>query len=596
MRVSVKSLTLGIGSYLGILGGGYYWALSQREAAAKKALAEKAEDAAGKPKRFSETDRLAIFGEGASKYDKEIGTDEIVMGLNLLRWWLLRQARGKILEVAGGTGRNLDYFPKGANLTIIDLCDRMMAETERKLRKSRRGDVLFGKMDVSQMSFPDRTFDTVCDTFGLCSFEDPKVALQEMERVCKDDGQILLLEHGRSTYDWLNEILDKNSHRHTARWGCVWNRDIESLCHDAGLEVTSISRWHFGTTYMIHAKPGRREADRRKGPVTTGKHAQDMSKNNKKVVLITGGTGLVGKGIEDFISSDPIAQESESYVFLSSKDGDLRDKAQTYAIFEKHRPAYVVHLAALVGGLFRNMAQKVEFYRENMLINDNVMEACKDFKVEKLVSCLSTCIFPDKTTYPIDETMIHNGPPHASNEGYAYAKRMLDVMSRCYKEEYGCNFTSIIPTNIYGPHDNFNIQDGHVIPGLVHKCYLAEQAGTDFTIWGSGKPLRQFIYSRDLAELIIWTMREYHSADPLILSVGEEDEVSIGTLAETVAKAMEFKGNVVFDTSKADGQYKKTASNLKLRSLRPDFRFTSIEEGLEKTCAWFKENYATARK
>jgi len=135
MRVSVKSLTLGIGSYLGILGGGYYWALSQREAAAKKALAEKAEDAAGKPKRFSETDRLAIFGEGASKYDKEIGTDEIVMGLNLLRWWLLRQARGKILEVAGGTGRNLDYFPKGANLTIIDLCDRMMAETERKLRK-----------------------------------------------------------------------------------------------------------------------------------------------------------------------------------------------------------------------------------------------------------------------------------------------------------------------------------------------------------------------------------------------------------------------------------------------------------------------------
>lgn len=117
------------------------------------------------------------------------------------------------------------------------------------------------------------------------------------------------------------------------------------------------------------------------------------------------------------LSSDPIAQESESYVFLSSKDGDLRDKAQTYAIFEKHRPAYVVHLAALVGGLFRNMAQKVEFYRENMLINDNVMEACKDFKVEKLVSCLSTCIFPDKTTYPIDETMIHNGPPHASNEG-----------------------------------------------------------------------------------------------------------------------------------------------------------------------------------
>lgn len=321
-----------------------------------------------------------------------------------------------------------------------------------------------------------------------------------------------------------------------------------------------------------------------------------MSKNNKKVVLVTGGTGLVGKGIEDFTSTDPIATETETYIFLSSKDGDLRDKTQTYAIFEKYRPAMVIHLAALVGGLFRNMKEKVEFYRENVLINDNVMEACKDHKVEKLVSCLSTCVFPDKTTYPIDESMIHNGPPHASNEGYAYAKRMLDVMSRCYKEEYGCNFTSIIPTNIYGPHDNFNVQDGHVIPGLIHKCYNAEQAGTDFTIWGSGKPLRQFIYSRDLAELIVWTMREYHSADPLILSVGEEDEVSIGTLAQTVAKAMEFKGKVVFDTDKADGQYKKTASNAKLRSLRPDFRFTNIEEGLAQTCAWFKENYATARK
>lgn len=109
----------------------------------------------------------------------------------------------------------------------------------------------------------------------------------------------------------------------------------------------------------------------------------------------------------------------------------------------------------MVGGLFRNLKYKVEFYRENILINDNVMECCKDFKVEKLVSFLSTCIFPDDTTYPIDETMVHSGPPHSSNAGYAYAKRMIDVMNKCYNEEYGCNFTSIIPTNIYGPHDNY---------------------------------------------------------------------------------------------------------------------------------------------
>lgn len=135
MRVSVRNLTLGVGGYLGIIGGGYWWALSQREDAAKKELGEKAEDEQGNPKQFSEAERLAIFREGASGYDKQIGTDETVMGLNLLRRWLLRQAKGKVLEVAGGTGRNLEYFPQGVKLTIIDLCEGMMAETERKLRK-----------------------------------------------------------------------------------------------------------------------------------------------------------------------------------------------------------------------------------------------------------------------------------------------------------------------------------------------------------------------------------------------------------------------------------------------------------------------------
>jgi len=317
---------------------------------------------------------------------------------------------------------------------------------------------------------------------------------------------------------------------------------------------------------------------------------------SKRVVLVTGGTGLVGKGIESFIATDPIAQEKEEYIFLSSKNCDLRVKESTKALFEKYKPTHVIHLAAMVGGLFKNMKYKVEFYRENMIINDNVMECCKEFGVQKLVSCLSTCIFPDKTTYPIDETMIHNGPPHSSNAGYAYAKRMIDVVNRCYHEEYNCNFTSIIPTNIYGPHDNFNIEDGHVIPGLIHKCFLAEQNKTDFVIWGSGSPLRQFIYSVDLAALTVWTMREYHSIEPIILSVPEEDEVSIAHVAQCVAKSMDFQGNVVFDTGKADGQFKKTACNDKLKSLNPGFQFTPIEEGIDRACKWFKENYNIARK
>ncbi len=239
---------------------------------------------------------------------------------------------------------------------------------------------------------------------------------------------------------------------------------------------------------------------------------------------------------------------------------------------------------------------QVEFFRDNMAMNDNVMECCRVYKVEKLVSCLSTCIFPDKTTYPIDESMIHLGPPHASNEGYAYAKRMLEVMNRLYREEYGCNFTSIIPTNVYGPHDNFSIADGHVVPGLIHKCYLARERGEDFVVWGSGTPLRQFIHADDLAELTVWTARHYADPDPLILSVDEADEVSIRQVAEWVADAFEYRKGLVFDTTKADGQFKKTASNAKLRALRPDFRFRSIEDGIRDTVRWFQDNYDTARK
>jgi len=320
--------------------------------------------------------------------------------------------------------------------------------------------------------------------------------------------------------------------------------------------------------------------------------------SGKMIIMVTGGTGLFGKAIEAVTQSENNGNNgnNEQWIFLSSTDGDLRNKEETREIFVRYHPTHVIHLAAMVGGLFRNLKYKVEFYRENMLINDNVMECCKEFGITKLVSCLSTCIFPDKTTYPIDETMVHNGPPHSSNEGYAYAKRMIDVMNRCYRDEYGCNFTSIIPTNVYGPYDNFSIQDGHVIPGLIHKCYDAKKEGKDFVIWGSGKPLRQFIYSLDLARLTVWVMRNYHSVDPIILSVSEEDEVSIEHVARAIATAMNFEGNIVFDTTKSDGQFKKTANNSKLRSLYPEFQFTPIEEGIRQSVQWFQDNYDKARK
>lgn len=314
----------------------------------------------------------------------------------------------------------------------------------------------------------------------------------------------------------------------------------------------------------------------------------------KSVILVTGGSGLVGKGVQEVLETDK--QPNEEWFFASSKDADLTSYESVKALFERVKPTHVLHLAARVGGLFGNMKYKVEFWKDNITMQENIFTACKEFGVAKLVSCLSTCIFPDKTTYPIDETMIHNGPPHNSNAGYAYAKRMVDVVNKLYHEQYGCMFTSVVPTNIFGKHDNFDIEGGHVIPGLVHKCYLAKQKGEPFVIWGSGKPLRQFIYSKDLARLMIWTLRSYPEVEPIILSVDEAAEVTIEHVARAIVKAMDFKGEVIFDTTKADGQYKKTASNAKLRKYLPDFQFTDFDEAIKETVQWFEANYATARK
>lgn len=319
--------------------------------------------------------------------------------------------------------------------------------------------------------------------------------------------------------------------------------------------------------------------------------------SEKKRILVTGGTGLVGAAIKHVVETDENAEKyNEEFFFISSKECDLRNREQTEALFKKYQPTHVIHLAALVGGLFRNLSRNLDFFRDNMQINDNVLSVAFQTGVKKVISCLSTCIFPDKTTYPIDETMVHNGPPHDSNFGYAYAKRMIDVMNKGYSVQYGVHYTSIIPTNVFGPHDNYNIEDGHVLPGLMHKCYLAKKNNTPLVIWGSGKPLRQFIYSNDLARLYLWVLREYDSIEPIILSVGEEDEVSIKQAADAIVKAMDFKGEVQFDTTRADGQYKKTASNKKLRTYLPDFQFTPFEEAIKTTCDWFVNNFDQARK
>jgi GDP-L-fucose synthase len=297
--------------------------------------------------------------------------------------------------------------------------------------------------------------------------------------------------------------------------------------------------------------------------------------------VITGGYGMVGSAME-------------SQIKLSRDICDLTNAKQTEALFKTIKPEGVIHCAGKVGGIGGNSNFKGEYFYDNLMINTNVIEASRKAGVKRLVAFLSTCVFPDNVSYPLTIDQVHQGEPHSSNYPYAYAKRMADVQIRAYREQYGLNYTSIIPSNIYGPNDNFNLDHGHVMPMLIHKLYLAKKNKTDFTVWGSGKPLREFVYSKDIAKISEWALQNYEGTDPLIIS-GDE-EVSIKDLVELLVDEFKFKGKVVFDETKPDGQFKKPSDNTTIKELLPDFKYTSFEDGIKETVNWFKENYENARK
>lgn len=306
-------------------------------------------------------------------------------------------------------------------------------------------------------------------------------------------------------------------------------------------------------------------------------------------ILVTGGSGLVGKAIQTI-------QNKYEYEcqFISSKDCNLENFTETNNFISESKPDIIIHLAAYVGGLFRNMNEKVNMFEKNIIINYNLIKCAYQNNVKTCISCLSTCIFPDKTSYPINENMIHDGEPHNSNYGYAYAKRMLDIHNRVYREQYGLNYYCIIPTNIYGPNDNYSLNDGHVIPALIHKCYLAKLNNVPFVVKGSGTPLRQFIYSIDLAKLIIQCI-ENNINNNIILSVSEKDEISIKDVALEISKAFDYS-NIIFDSAYSDGQMKKTADNSQLLKLFPEFKFTLFSDGIKESVDWFIDNFEYCRK
>lgn len=312
-----------------------------------------------------------------------------------------------------------------------------------------------------------------------------------------------------------------------------------------------------------------------------------------EIILVTGGNGLVGSALKKI---NKIDQHQYQWIYSTREDCDLLNKEQTIGYFRRIRPTMVIHLAANVGGLFKNLNNKILMFEDNISINSNVLAASYDVRVKKFIGCLSTCIFPDEVTYPIDESMLHNGAPHHSNDAYAYAKRMLEVQIRAYREQYGVNYQCIIPTNIYGENDNYNLINSHVIPALIHRCYLAKMNGEKFVISGSGNPLRQFIYSEDLAKLIIRILNE-ENEHLLIIAPGVEDEISIKDVVKIIAENFSLDLNLVeFDLTKSDGQFRKTASNKKLIQIFGPILFTKIEEGIKKSVEWFVENYDKCRK
>jgi GDP-L-fucose synthase len=299
------------------------------------------------------------------------------------------------------------------------------------------------------------------------------------------------------------------------------------------------------------------------------------------IKLITGGTGLIGSAFKDGVK-------------IGSNDYNLIDSKQVEQMFIDHKPNVVVHTAAMVGGVGANMTYPADFFYNNIMMNTNVIEQSRLANVDKLVCFLSTCVFPDRVVYPLDESKIHQGEPHFSNAPYAYAKRMADVQIQAYNKQYGTKYFSVIPCNVYGPKDNYHIENGHVIPTLIHKCYLAKQNNTVFEVWGDGTPLREFIYSEDVANIIDLLIEKYDGTDPVIIS--NPEEYTIKQVVDLIVEYVGFTGEVKWLTDKPNGQYRKPSSNDRLKSIIGDYNFTTLEIGLKKAVEFFILNYPNVRK
>ena len=278
----------------------------------------------------------------------------------------------------------------------------------------------------------------------------------------------------------------------------------------------------------------------------------------------------------------------ENILTRTRQELDLMDRSAVRGFFESERPDYVVDAAARVGGIAANFEKPVEFLIENLTIQNNVIQAAADFGVTKLLFLGSSCIYPKLAPQPLTEDALLTGPLEPTNDAYAIAKIAGIKLCQAYAREYGKNFISGMPTNLYGPNDNFDLQTSHVLPALIRKVHEAKRdRAKEVAVWGSGTPRREFLHVDDLADACFFLLENYNSVE--IVNIGCGEDVSIRELAETVCEVIGFEGSLAFDTSKPDGTPRKLMDVGRLLALGWKPRI-GLKDGIRDAYDWFLKN------
>ena len=300
-------------------------------------------------------------------------------------------------------------------------------------------------------------------------------------------------------------------------------------------------------------------------------------------ILVAGGTGLVGSAIVR-----ELKRVNRDVVGISSKDVNLLDRDKTFAYIKKLNPTAIIDAAAKVGGIGGNNAFPVEFLTQNLQIQSNLMDAAHAAKTEKFVFLGSSCIYPRNCPQPIKEDYLLTGELEQTNSAYAIAKIAGIELIKSYRKEYGYKWISVMPTNLYGPNDNFDLETSHVLPALIRKFIEAKQNNkSEVIVWGSGTPLREFLHTDDLAKAVLLCMEKYDDAQQI--NVGSGVEISILDLANKIAEKVGFSGSIVMDANKPDGTPRKVLDITKVSNLgwKPTI---SLDQGIASTVEWYLEN------